>query len=98
MRGASGWGDSHLLPKERKMNQEQFGQFWEQLKAPLKAKWDKITEEDLVEIRGGLERFELVLQKRYGESRKDEVSTWANRRYSHWTGNYVGYKDPEPAL
>ncbi len=80
------------------MNQEQFGQFWEQLKAPLKAKWDKITEEDLVEIRGGLERFELVLQKRYGESRKDEVSTWANRRYSHWTGNYVGYKDPEPAL
>jgi uncharacterized protein YjbJ (UPF0337 family) len=91
-------GDFHLLPKERKMNQEQFGQFWEQLKAPLKAKWDKITEEDLVEIRGGLERFELVLQKRYGESQKDEVSTWANRRYSHWTGNYVGYKDPEPAL
>ncbi len=80
------------------MNQEQFGQFWEQLKAPLKAKWDKITEEDLVEIRGGLDRFELVLQKRYGESQKDEVSTWANRRYSHWTGNYIGYKDPEPAL
>ncbi|MDH5740045.1 MAG: hypothetical protein OEY77_06945 [Nitrospira sp.] len=79
------------------MNQEQFGQFWEQLKAPLKAKWDKITEEDLVEIRGGLDRFDLVLQKRYGESQKDEVSTWANRRYSHWTGNYVGYKDPEPA-
>ncbi|NJN70729.1 MAG: hypothetical protein HC801_10925 [Nitrospira sp.] len=46
------------------MNQEQFGQFWEQLKAPLKAKWDKITEEDLVEIRGGLDRFNLVLQKR----------------------------------
>ena len=79
------------------MNQEQFGQFWEQLKAPLKAKWDKITEEDLVEIRGGLDRFDRVLQKRYGESQKDEVSTWANRRYSHWTGNYVGYKDPEPA-
>lgn len=80
------------------MNQEQFGQFWEQLKAPLKAKWDKITEEDLVEIRGGLDRFENVLQKRYGELQKDEVSTWANRRYSHWTGNYIGYKDPEPAV
>ena len=26
------------------MNQEQFGQFWEQLKAPLQAKWEKITE------------------------------------------------------
>ena len=30
------------------MNQEQFGQFWTQLKAPLKAKWNKITESDLV--------------------------------------------------
>lgn len=32
------------------MNQEQFGQFWEQLKAPLKAKWTGISDEDLVEI------------------------------------------------
>ena len=79
------------------MNQEQFGQFWDQLKAPLKAKWEKITEEDLVEIQGDLAKFGGVLQKRYGETQKEEVSTWANRRYSHWTGNYIGYKDPEPA-
>lgn len=79
------------------MNQEQFGQFWDQLKAPLKAKWEKITDEDLTEIRGNLAQFGLVLQKRYGELQKSEVSTWANRRYSHWTGNYVGYKDPVPA-
>ena len=77
------------------MNQEQFGQFWTQLKAPLKDKWEKITEEDLVEIQGDLAKFGGVLQKRYGEVKKEEVSTWANRRYSHWTGNYVGYKDPE---
>lgn len=79
------------------MNQEQFGQFWTQLKAPLKAKWEKITEEDLGEIQGNLAKFGTVLQKRYGELQKEEVSTWANRRYSHWTGNYVGYKDAEPA-
>ena len=79
------------------MNQEQFGQFWAQLKAPLKAKWDKITEEDLVEIQGDLAKFGGVLQKRYGEMQKEEVNTWANRRYSHWTGNYIGYKDPAPA-
>lgn len=78
------------------MNQEQFGQFWTQLKAPLKNKWEKITEEDLIEIQGDLAKFGGVLQKRYGEVKKEEVSTWANRRYSHWTGNYVGYKDPEP--
>jgi hypothetical protein len=79
------------------MNQEQFGQFWTQLKAPLKAKWEKITEEDLGEIQGDLAKFDLILQKRYGELQKEEVNTWANRRYSHWTGNYLGYKDTEPS-
>ena len=39
------------------MNQEQFGQFWEQLKAPLQAKWEKITEPDLLEIQGNLATF-----------------------------------------
>ncbi|HXV67834.1 MAG TPA: hypothetical protein VD738_02835 [Nitrospira sp.] len=79
------------------MNQEQFGQFWDQLKAPLKAKWEKITEQDLIDIQGDLGRFGIVLQARYGDRDKDEVSTWANRRYSHWSGNYLGYKDAEPA-
>jgi len=78
------------------MNQEQFGQFWAQLKTPLKAKWEKITDEDLLEIQGDLAKFSGILQKRYGEKQKEEVTTWANRRYSHWTGNYIGYKDPEP--
>ncbi|HET6823481.1 MAG TPA: hypothetical protein VFH34_12600 [Anaerolineales bacterium] len=79
------------------MNQEQFGQFWLQLKTPLKAKWEKITVEDLDEIQGDLAKFGSVLQRRYGEMHKEEVTIWANRRYSHWTGNYAGYKDPEPA-
>ncbi len=78
------------------MNQEQFGQFWDQLKTPLKTKWEKITDQDLLEIRGDLATFATVLQKRYGDVAKDEVNTWANRRYSHWTGNYLGYQDPKP--
>ena len=78
------------------MNQEQFGQFWEQLKSPLKVKWEKITAEDLDEIQGDLTRFCSVLQRQYGELHKEAVATWANRRYSHWTGNYSGYKDAEP--
>ena len=79
------------------MNQEQFGQFWLQLKAPLKAKWEKITEDDILEIQGDLAKFSAVLQKRYGELQQEDVATWANRRYSHWTGNYLGYKDAEQA-
>ena len=80
------------------MNQEQFGQFWEQLKAPLKAQWTGISDEDLVEIKGNRETFSTVLQKRFGELRKEEVSRWADRRYCHWSGNYVGYKELTPAV
>ncbi len=79
------------------MNQEQFGQFWGQLKTPLKDYWSKITSEDLSEIQGDLGRFGAVVQKRYGESHQQDVLTWANRRYAHWSGNYIGYKDPVPA-
>lgn len=79
------------------MNQEQFGQFWEQLKTPLKDNWSKITSEDLSEIQGDLGRFGAVVQKRYGELHQQDVLTWANRRYVHWSGNYIGYKDPAPA-
>jgi hypothetical protein len=78
------------------MNQEQFGQFWEQRKTPLKDTWAKITMEDLNEIQGDLATFGSVLQRRYGELHKEEVTTWANRRYSHWTGNYDGSKDAKP--
>ncbi len=75
------------------MNQEQFGQFWEQLKAPLKAKWAELSDEDLVGIKGNLDSFRTVLQKRFGELRKEEVSRWAHRRFCHWSGSYVGYKE-----
>ena len=80
------------------MNQEQFRQFWEQLKAPLKAKWTSISDEDLVEIKGDLDTFGIVLQKRYGELRKDEVVRWARRRYCHWSGNYIGYQEELSAV
>ena len=45
------------------MNQEQFKAFWTQLKAPLKAKWEKITDADLLEIEGNLGTFTAVLAK-----------------------------------
>ena len=80
------------------MTQEQFQQFWLQLKAPLKANWDKITESDLGEIQGSLMQCGDMPQKRYGEGPKDEVSLWADRRHAHWSGNYIGYKDPKPAV
>jgi hypothetical protein len=80
------------------MNHEQFKAFWTQLRAPLKAKWDKITDGDLVEIAGNLATFTAVLAKRYGTTQNDEVHIWANRRYSHWSGTYTNaYADPVKA-
>ena len=52
------------------MNQEQFGQFWAELKAPLRAKWEKITEVDLTKIEGILASFQTIVHERYGVSEK----------------------------
>ena len=71
------------------MNQEQFKVFWAQLKAPLKAKWEKITDADILEIEGNLAEFTAVLAKRYGTTQNAEVNTWAYRRYCHWSGSYT---------
>jgi len=79
------------------MNKEQFGQFWRQLEVPLKKQWEKFTDADLLQIDGNLDLFNRTSETRYGE-RKDEVRTWANRRYSHWTGLYQGYDDPKPRV
>jgi hypothetical protein len=79
------------------MTQEQFQHFWTQLKAPLKTKWEKFTDADLGEIQGNLATFTDVLQKHYGDLHRDEVRLWADRRHAHWSGNYLGYKDIQPA-
>ena len=74
------------------MNQEQFTEFWGQLKKPLKSQWGKLTEDDLTQIAGNIDRFNGAIETRYGEM-KGEVSKWANRRYAHWTGWYMGYEE-----
>ena len=73
------------------MNQTQFKSFWEQLKEPIKKRWDQITDEDLGQIKGDLSAFNSTIEARYTE-RKEEIHLWANRRYAHWTGWYEGYK------
>ena len=78
------------------MTQEQFQHFWLQLKAPLKMKWNKLTESDLDAIQGNLATFSAILRQRYGDVDNLEVQTWADRRHAVWSGNYIGYKDPEP--
>ncbi len=80
------------------MNQEQFKASWYQLKRALKTHWEKLTDEDLRQIQGDLEKFNGTIQKRYGELKKEEVRKWANRWYARWTGQYGGYyEEAKPA-
>lgn len=78
------------------MNQEQFTVFCPQLKVPLQAKWEKITDADLREIDGSLATFTAVLARRYAATQNDAVHIWANRRHAHWSGRYTSaYEDPK---
>ncbi|MBI3809839.1 MAG: CsbD family protein [Nitrospirae bacterium] len=72
------------------MNHEQFKQSWGQLKGHLKKHWGKLTEDDLQQIEGDLDKFSGAIEKRYGEM-KGEVSKWADLWYARWSGSYVEY-------
>jgi uncharacterized protein YjbJ (UPF0337 family) len=74
------------------MNQEQFKDSWEQLKGALKKDWGKLTDEDILRIEGDQQRFNMVVEARYGQM-KGEVSKWADRWYARWTGWYEGYQE-----
>ena len=77
------------------MNQEQFKGSWDQLKGSLKKHWGILTDDDLLQIGGDLEKFNGTIQIRYGQM-KGEVSKWADRWYAKWSGWYEGYEESKP--
>lgn len=79
------------------MNQEQFEGSWDELKRAVKQHWDKVTDEDLVQIAGDQKKFTLAVQKRYGEAQGAEITKWADRWYARWSGWYEGYQEAKPA-
>jgi uncharacterized protein YjbJ (UPF0337 family) len=72
------------------MNKEQFKQSWDQLEGHLKKHWEKLTDDDLVQIDGNFDTFNGAIEKRYGEM-KGEVSKWADLWYARWIGSYTEY-------
>jgi uncharacterized protein YjbJ (UPF0337 family) len=81
-----------MSTREAIMNQEQFKQSWYQLEGHLRKQWGKLTNEDYAQIDGDLEKFNGVIEQRYGEM-KEEVSKWADRWYAKWIGWYQGYEE-----
>jgi uncharacterized protein YjbJ (UPF0337 family) len=54
------------------MNQDQFAGNWSQLKGAVKAKWGKLTDDDLTQIEGRRDQLVGRLQARYGKA-ADEI-------------------------
>ena len=82
------------------MNKEQFKASWEvgPLEEHFKKHWEKLTEDDLVQIHGDLDKFTSAVEKRYGEM-KEEVMRWADLWYARWIGSYNEYyADWKPAV
>ena len=77
------------------MNQEQFKGSWDQLKGGLKKQWGILTDDDLLQIGGDLDRFNGTIEKRYGQM-KEQVSKWADRWHAKWSGWYEGYEESKP--
>lgn len=48
------------------MNKEQLEGKWDQLKGKVRAKWGKLTDDDLTQIRGNRDQLVGKLKERYG--------------------------------
>jgi uncharacterized protein YjbJ (UPF0337 family) len=56
---------------------------WNEIKGEVKAKWGKLTDDDLTEIAGNQEKLMGILQKRYGHAKEEverEYRDFMNRR------------------
>ncbi len=61
------------------MNTDQLEGKWKQLKGTVRAKWGKLTDDDVQYIAGNTERFVGRLQERYGikkEEAQKQLDDW----------------------
>jgi uncharacterized protein YjbJ (UPF0337 family) len=52
------------------MNRDMFKGKWMQMKGSLRSKWGKLTDNDMTEIQGDMEKMIGKLQERYGYNRE----------------------------
>lgn len=53
------------------MNSDILSGKWKQIKGDVKAKWGKLTDDDVDRIEGNYEKFVGMIQERYGKSREE---------------------------
>ncbi len=78
------------------MNWTQIEGKWDQLKADVKSKWAKLTDDDLAFVGGKLDKLVGKVVERYGVKKEQahrQVSDWADRLEAHI--NAMGRKADE---
>jgi uncharacterized protein YjbJ (UPF0337 family) len=65
--------------KGKPMNQEQIKGKWNQLKGEIKTKWAKMTDNDLLEVEGDMDKLAGRIQERTGD-RKEDIHKWLKER------------------
>jgi uncharacterized protein YjbJ (UPF0337 family) len=61
------------------MNEDLFKGKWNQLKGKVKAKWGKLTDDDLRQIEGNQEKLIGKIQERYGKEKEE-----AKKEFNQW--------------
>jgi uncharacterized protein YjbJ (UPF0337 family) len=60
---------------EEEMNNDKLKGKWHQLKGEIKRKWGKMTDDDLTEAEGNMEKLVGKIQERSGEKR-EAIEKW----------------------
>lgn len=61
------------------MNEDLMKGKWNQIKGKVKAKWGKLTDDDLKQVEGNQEKLIGKIQERYGKNKeeaKEEFNKW----------------------
>lgn len=67
------------------MNEDILKGKWKEIKGEVKAKWGKLTDDDLTAVEGKKEKLLGILQQKYGYA-KDK----AEQEYKDFIGRYKG--------
>jgi uncharacterized protein YjbJ (UPF0337 family) len=62
------------------MNKDILKGKWNEVKGKVKAKWGKLTDDDLLVMEGNVDQAAGVLQKRYGIAKDDADRQWQEFR------------------
>ncbi len=62
------------------MNKDQTKGKWNQLKGEIKRRWAKVTDDDLLQLEGDMDKLAGRIQERTGD-RKEDIRRWLDEQH-----------------